>query len=135
MRNTISKLARTLILGTLLLIVTAFAGATQAEAKPDRAAKFERKHERWHARHDNGRRDNGRRVRARVGRSDFDRDGIPNRRDPDDDGDGVWDWRDRNDFNARVGRRGTFRSRYSTRQDFDQDGLPNWRDTDDDNDG
>jgi hypothetical protein len=72
------------------------------------------------------------RTRARYASThplgDFDRDGIRNNRDPDDDNDRIPDRLDRNDFS-------TSRTRSSRAYDWDRDGVPNARDRDDDNDG
>lgn len=102
------------------------AGARDAEAKPkkDKSAKWHSKHHKWHAKHSG--RDYDNRSRTRYGsRSDYDRDGIPNWRDHDDDNDGIRDRYDRRD-------RTSWRSRNA---DWDRDGIPNYRDRDDDNDG
>jgi hypothetical protein len=69
---------------------------------------------------------------SRANRRDLDRDGIPNYRDWDDDGDRIADRRDRHPL--QYDRNRWSQPRNSYRRDFDRDRIPNYRDRDIDGD-
>lgn len=76
------------------------------------------------------------RYRSRYSVSqDFDRDGIPNHRDRDIDGDGRLNRYDSNDYSRSYSSRYRSGSSYRVRRDWDRDGVRNRRDRDIDNDG
>ena len=112
--------ARTIVVGGLALIATAFIGAPEAAARP---------------------RDHAPAWGYRYNRADFDGDGIPNHRDRDDDNDGICDSRDSNDRSYRRYRTNRYGSvptgyrYYGTRRDRDGDGIRNRNDRDIDGDG
>jgi hypothetical protein len=114
-----------------LLLATGLLGASPAEAQGRHAAQWERGHDQ-HSLY-------GRTYNARASRADRDRDGVPNRLDRDDDGDGIPDYRDPHPRRFDRGTRPRFRINRPgfgiNRSDFDRDGIPDYRDRDIDGDG
>jgi hypothetical protein len=135
--NHMTKTAKTVLLGAALLAAPAMFGAQQAEARHKKkvvyVAPSSYRSGSTYNRYNNGRGY----AYGHNNRYDFDRDGVPNYRDRDDDNDGVRDSRDR-----RLGR-GTSWGRHRSTivegrerwADRDRDGIPNYRDRDLDGDG
>lgn len=106
--------------------------ANPAQAEGRRNGQWQRRSSvRWEPRRET-RPPYGRAYGYRANRADLDRDGIPNYRDWDDDGDRIADRRDRHPLQYDRSRWSQPRNSY--RRDFDRDRIPNYRDRDIDGD-
>jgi hypothetical protein len=105
--------------------------ASPARAEGRHSGQWRGRSVQWQRRYDQ-RPPFGRAYGYRAGRADLDRDGIPNYRDWDDDGDRIADRRDRHPLQYDRNRRPGSRTGY--RRDFDRDRIPNYRNRDIDGD-